>query len=267
MTRIATLGLCACLFTVSARAAQPAASTAVPLERDAVSALTSWLSDVAGHLSGALKRDTPSQAALLALARDRGELISSVVEIRQGLPTKKGAEPRTHFTGVTVVATAWFGIVPVARAELMLWVAKGELRVLRFRRQTAPMRAFLERRGPTREDAPGKALATLVDQVLAASTSGRCDTLPLLSVADVRAASPNHSLPPQSTREVMERFAAEAKATCESLAGTPFHRGSYGVIELSGVLAMGKERGRPFNLTLTTSTEGALQLGTLSPPQ
>lgn len=267
MSRIATLMLCACLLAPSAHAAAPLSATAAPLEREAVRAWTDWLTDLAAHLTGSLKSDTPSQAALLGLARDRGELVTDLVAIRQELPKKKGAEPHAHFTGVTVVATAWFGILPVARVEMMLWVAKGEIRLLRLRPQKVPMRAFVERRGPARSDIAGKALAALVDQVMKAAATGQCASLPLLTVPDVRKASPNHSLPPQSTRDVMDRFAAEARATCESLSGTPFHRASYGAIELSGVMAVGKDRGRPFSLSLVTTAEGTLQLGTLSPPQ
>ncbi len=267
MTRIATLVVCACLLATSARAAAPGAAAPVPLDSDAERAWTDWLGELAAHLTGSLKSDTPSQAALLALARDRGALVTDLVAIRQNLPEKKGAAPHAHFTGVTVVATAWFGIVPVARAEMMLWVAKGELRLLRLRPREVPIRAFIERRGPARSDAAGKALGALVDQVMKAAAAGQCETLPLLTVADVRRVSPNHSLPPQSTRDAMDRFAAEARATCESLKGTPFHRASYGTIELSGVMAVGKDRGRPFSLSLVTTAEGTLRLGTLSPPQ
>lgn len=264
---IGSVLLCACVLATPAHAATPAAAVATPLEADAVRAWTGWLSELATHLTGALKRETPAQAALLEMARDRGELVTDLLAIRQDLPKKKGAEPHAHFTSVTVVATAWFGIVPVARAELVFWVAKGELRLLRLRPQEVPMRAFVERPGPTRSDAAGKALGSLVDQVMKAAATGQCETLPLLTVADVRKASPDHSLPPQSTRSVMERFAAEARATCESLSGTPFHRASYGAIELSAVVAVGKDRGRPFGLSLVTTAAGTLQLGTLSPPQ
>lgn len=267
MTRIALLGLFACLTSLPARAADAPAAAPLEFEAEAHKGVVAWLKDVATDLSGALRRDTPAQASLLARARDRGELMSAVLAIRKDLPEKKGAKPYARFTAVTVVATAWFGILPVGRAELMLWIGNGELRLLRFRRQPVPMRAFVERFGPRRQEGPSKALDTIVNQVLTAAAAGRCDALPLPSVADLRRATPNRSMPPQATRDAMERFAAEARGTCEAMAGMPVQRGSYALTELAGVIGVGTAPGRPFSLSLANSPEGALLLGTLTPPQ
>ncbi|MCB9730351.1 MAG: hypothetical protein H6744_03465 [Deltaproteobacteria bacterium] len=264
MKRTAILALLLCTGLSSSRAAGPASPEPVPLQRDAAKALIDWLDRVASNLTGALRSETPPQAELLALARDRGQLIGDVVTIRQTLPQKKRARPEAHFTGVTVVATAWFGIVPVARAELMLWVGKGELRLLRLRPGTVERRAFVVRRGPERTDAAGKALTALVQQIMGEAAAGRCDRLPVLTVADVRAASPDHNLPPEGTRALIARFAAEARATCESLRGTPFQRASLDAPELTGAITAGREPARPFSLSLATTAEGELRLGVLT---
>ena len=249
------------VIAVALTAAAPDASPGVTLN--------AYLDQVSGYLTRSVggeesERDAArAELAMLgisprAMSRDLARFTRSA--------GRHGAVTSVRMTSLEVDATLWYGVVPVRDVKLVLWPSPDGFRLLRMTPYNLPMDPFKRRAAAAWSGPVGTAVGSIVGSMLRTTTSGACNEIPLVTQRDYAKVLPPDKQAAKKTVDKLESFRAKVHDVCKQLSGTPWHRVTWRLGDMGGVVTTDREAKMTFRVSLVPSEEGVVKLHGLRQP-
>jgi len=237
----------------------PTSASAGELDAEAVKTARAFLAGLAGDIKAATAGEEGGRESLLKRGRLKVELgreIDRLVELTRAAGGLEGV----RFNTFEVIATVWFGVVPLKEVELHMILSPDKMRLLRTVARDTRHRVFGRPKAVKWTGDGATAFGKLADQMVRAMTDGACETLPRIGPKDRKDFMPAKRKARKHTRSVLDRFDKMIERQCEALDKMPNHVITWQFGELGGSVATDGEKPVPFKLSLTPDAEGAPQI-------
>ena len=251
--------LALCLVGITMLGVSSAQAAPPTLDANALTGAQAFFSELAEDLRAALANTDGGRQRLLQRARvpaDLGREIDALGTLAREAAGMTGVRINTF----TLLATTWFGILPLKQVEYHFIVVPERIRLLRTLVRDGSMSPFGRVRslgwtGPTAD-----AFRTIGSQLTRMMTDGDCRALPRIGAKDHPHLLPKGQKARQNTLAVFKRFRKSILRDCKALTSLPHHKTTVRLGELRGSVKTEGARNVPFQVTMTHAEDGALQL-------
>ncbi len=262
------LGLGVGVGAASASAATepaPRKGEAITLDAEASAAVRGFLSTLERDLLNAAKDKAAARQKLVDEAPLGPHFASELQTWLQAVEALDGVR-RVRLTGFEVHGATWYGLLDTHEVELFFWVTDKHTRLLRMQARDGSLSAFGHTPWPAWLGQPAEAFGALADQTLRTATEGGCASLPMVGAADWKAVLPKSKAQAAQTRAYLERMVDEARATCDGLVGSPWHRLTWRLGDVAGVVEGKRGEKLSFRLTLVNGAARDVRVYHISKP-
>lgn len=243
----------------------PAAATPITLDAGASEAVRGFLSGLEADLMDAVRDKTGARQKLIEeapLGDYFGDELTTWLDA-VGTPDQVKS---VRLTGFEVHATTWYGVLDTHDLEFFFWVTEDHARLLRLQARPGKLKAFGHVSWPSWHGQPAESFGVLAEQILRTATDGGCASLPMVTGKDWAHVLPKKKAQAAQTRGYLERMVGEARKTCDGLVGSPWHRLTWRLGDVAGVVEGKGGEKLSFRVTLTHGPERDVRVYHITKP-